>query len=149
MSKFRRSTRSCRFVMTIRSACKSKSFPSSTSWQSGACSTSTHTARARRVSLAVTPTSRNYATSSLCSCRTAFPSKFVSEHRRAVSRKCLTRTAEIPLYHVLTAKVTFGNIHGIDKSVEGVSTIKESAGSFCAVDENIFAVPAGYRRQGL
>jgi len=56
---------------------------------------------------------------------------------------------EIPLYHVLTAKVTFGNIHGIDKSVEGVSTIKENLNSFCAVDENIFAIPAGYRRQGL
>jgi hypothetical protein len=56
---------------------------------------------------------------------------------------------EIPLYHVLTAKVTFGNIHGIDKTVEGVSTIKENLNSFCAVDENIFAIPAGYRRQGL
>jgi hypothetical protein len=56
---------------------------------------------------------------------------------------------EIPLYHVLTAKVTFGNIHGIDKAVEGVSTIKENSISFCAVDENIFAIPAGYRRQGL
>ncbi|CAF0741476.1 unnamed protein product [Adineta steineri] len=55
---------------------------------------------------------------------------------------------QIPLYHVLTAKVTFGNIHGIDKAVEGVSTIKENSISFCAVDENIFAVPAGYRRQG-
>ncbi|CAF0715968.1 unnamed protein product [Adineta steineri] len=55
---------------------------------------------------------------------------------------------QIPLYHVLTAKVTFGNIHGIDKAVEGVSTIKENSVSFCAVDENIFAVPAGYRRQG-
>jgi hypothetical protein len=55
---------------------------------------------------------------------------------------------EIPLYHVLTAKVTFGNIHGIDKTVEGVSTIKENSNSFCAVDENIFAIPAGYRRQG-
>ncbi|CAF4407325.1 unnamed protein product [Rotaria socialis] len=55
---------------------------------------------------------------------------------------------QIPLYHVLTAKVTFGNIHGIDKTVDGVSTIKEDSISFCAVDENIFAVPAGYRRQG-
>ncbi|CAF1196097.1 unnamed protein product [Rotaria sordida] len=55
---------------------------------------------------------------------------------------------QIPLYHVLTAKVTFGNIHGIDKTVDGVSTIKEDSISFCAVDENIFAIPAGYRRQG-
>ncbi|CAF0934034.1 unnamed protein product [Adineta ricciae] len=55
---------------------------------------------------------------------------------------------QIPLYHVLTAKVTFGNIHGSDKSVEGVSTIKENSNSFCAVDENIFAIPSGYRRQG-
>ncbi|CAF0897622.1 unnamed protein product [Rotaria sp. Silwood1] len=55
---------------------------------------------------------------------------------------------QIPLYHVLTAKVTFGNIHGIDKAIEGVSTIKEDSISFCAVDENIFAIPPGYRRQG-
>ncbi|CAF0729389.1 unnamed protein product [Didymodactylos carnosus] len=56
---------------------------------------------------------------------------------------------QIPLYHVLTAKVTFGNIHGIDKPVQGVSTITDDAtGSFCAVDENIFSIPPGYRRQG-
>ena len=30
-----------------------------------------------------------------------------------------------------------------------MSTIKENSNSFCAVDENIFAVPSGYRRQGL
>ena len=56
--------------------------------------------------------------------------------------------AEIPLYHVLTAKVTFGNIHGADKAVGGVSTIQENSNVFCAVDENIFTIPAGYRRIG-
>lgn len=55
---------------------------------------------------------------------------------------------EIPIYHVLTAKVTFGNIHGTDRAVDGVSTIKENSITFCAVDENIFAIPAGYRRPG-
>ena len=44
--------------------------------------------------------------------------------------------------------MTFGNIHGTDRAVEGVSTIKEDSITFCAVDENIFAVPSGYRRQG-
>jgi hypothetical protein len=79
-----------------------------------------------------------------------FPLKFVSElifDQNKIFLLCFL--SEIPLYHVLTAKVTFGNIHGIDKTVEGVSTIKENLNSFCAVDENIFAVPQGYRRQGL
>ena len=83
--------------------------------------------------------------------RMVFLLKFVSEITVLLifTTKINHFFVEIPLYHVLTAKVTFGNIHGIDKTVDGVSTIKENSNSFCAVDENIFAIPAGYRRQGL
>ena len=34
--------------------------------------------------------------------------------------------AEIPIYRVITAKVTFGNIHGLDQHVDFVTTIKSS-----------------------
>lgn len=75
--------------------------------------------------------------------------KFVSEVDYYLSTKLIYYIIiEIPLYHVLTAKVTFGNIHGNDKAVDGVSTIQENSNVFCAVDENIFAIPSGYRRLG-
>lgn len=73
--------------------------------------------------------------------------KFVSA-RPMMTFNGLFLFSEIPIYHVLTAKVTFGNIHGTDRGVDGVSTFKENTTTFCAVDEDIFAIPAGYRRQG-
>lgn len=48
---------------------------------------------------------------------------------------------EIPLYRVITAKVTFGNIHATETPVDYVTTINESS----IVDESVFKVPAQYK----
>lgn len=78
---------------------------------------------------------------------------------------------EIPLFHVLNAKVTFGNIGGGESPVSGVHAIKadiqeidednetsavqdESAASAdiaarCVIETTCFEAPAGYREVNL
>lgn len=55
---------------------------------------------------------------------------------------------EIPLFHVLNARITFGNINGCDTPVEGVTTIEDAGKVTVCVDESCFEPPAGYRRLG-
>jgi ankyrin repeat domain-containing protein 13 len=56
---------------------------------------------------------------------------------------------EIPLYRVITAKVTFGNIHAINTPVDKVTCITDSLGTpACLVDELVFTIPNGYRSIG-
>ncbi|XP_053683510.1 ankyrin repeat domain-containing protein 13D [Sabethes cyaneus] len=56
---------------------------------------------------------------------------------------------EIPLFHVLNAVVTFGNVFAIDTSVTNVSHIKESDDrTTCIIDDCCFDVPAEYVRRG-
>ncbi|XP_067935023.1 ankyrin repeat domain-containing protein 13B-like [Watersipora subatra] len=66
---------------------------------------------------------------------------------------------EIPIYHILNAKITFGNIFSSDTPVPRVSVIKdtlqrenedgvtvfETVVTSCAVDDTVFDVPTGYR----
>ncbi|XP_067684865.1 ankyrin repeat domain-containing protein 13D-like isoform X1 [Haliotis asinina] len=54
---------------------------------------------------------------------------------------------EIPLFHVLNARITFGNIFAMESSVEGVSCIQEEE-STCVVDDSCFNPPPGYGRLG-
>lgn len=53
---------------------------------------------------------------------------------------------EIPLFHVLNARITFGNIFASDSPAPGVTHIPESAESpmCCAIDESCFDAPATY-----
>ena len=56
--------------------------------------------------------------------------------------------SEIPLFHVLNARITFGNIFALDTAVDGVSNLEEAGNTFCTVDESCFEAPAGYMRLG-
>ncbi|KAK7080698.1 Ankyrin repeat domain-containing protein 13D [Halocaridina rubra] len=51
---------------------------------------------------------------------------------------------EIPLFHVLTARITFGNIFALDESIEKVSTVKEEDRLSCVIEDSIFEPPQGY-----
>lgn len=51
---------------------------------------------------------------------------------------------EIPLMHVLNARITFGNIFAIDTPVSSVSRIQEDDRLTCVLDETVFNAPPGY-----
>lgn len=64
---------------------------------------------------------------------------------------------EIPLFHVLNALITFGNVFALESPVPFVSNIKEDDDRLtCVIDDASFEVPASYenrasdyRHQGL
>ena len=83
-----------------------------------------------------------------------------------MEKLCLCIPTEIPLFHVLNAKVTFGNINAGHSAVSGVQRVngfqsKEGSGDDdtagcdqesyndqtvrCAIDTSCFDAPAGYR----
>lgn len=51
---------------------------------------------------------------------------------------------EIPLFHVLNARITFGNIFAKDMPVDGVTTIEESDNICCSIEDRCFDAPSGY-----
>ncbi|MPC15249.1 Ankyrin repeat domain-containing protein 13D [Portunus trituberculatus] len=51
---------------------------------------------------------------------------------------------EIPLFHVLTARITFGNIFGVDVSINKVSTVAEEDRLSCVIEEDAFDPPSSY-----
>jgi len=52
---------------------------------------------------------------------------------------------EIPLFHVINARITFSNIQALDTSVAGVTSFKEENGrSSAAIDDSVFEVPRSY-----
>lgn len=55
---------------------------------------------------------------------------------------------EIPLFHVLTARITFGNIFGLDEAIDKVATISEEDRLSCIIEESIFEAPSGYTTIG-
>ncbi len=57
--------------------------------------------------------------------------------------------AEIPLFHILNARITFGNIFGLDTAVPGVSCLEEDNRKSCYVDDSVFEPPASYQRRGM
>ncbi|KDR18063.1 ankyrin repeat domain-containing protein 13D isoform X1 [Zootermopsis nevadensis] len=55
---------------------------------------------------------------------------------------------EIPLFHVLNARITFGNIFGLDEEIPGVTRITEEDRISCIVDDSCFVPPASYSKLG-
>lgn len=55
---------------------------------------------------------------------------------------------EIPLFHVLNACVTFGNVFGIDTKVDFVNFLKEDDRLTCVIDDRCFDIPSNYARKG-
>ncbi|XP_068214206.1 ankyrin repeat domain-containing protein 13D [Palaemon carinicauda] len=51
---------------------------------------------------------------------------------------------EIPLFHVLTARITFGNIFGLDEAISNVGTVSEEERLSCVIDDSVFEAPTGY-----
>lgn len=56
--------------------------------------------------------------------------------------------AEIPLFHVLNARITFGNIYAADQPIPHVSCLNEGDRQTCIIDDEVFQVPPEYRVQG-
>ncbi|KAF4529409.1 hypothetical protein B566_EDAN003503 [Ephemera danica] len=56
---------------------------------------------------------------------------------------------EIPLFHVLNARITFGNIFGMDEDIPGVTRVGDEEHLSCVVDDSCFEPPAGYVAQGI
>jgi ankyrin repeat domain-containing protein, putative len=52
------------------------------------------------------------------------------------------------LLHILNARITFGNIFSIEKSVEGVTLINDEFDTACVIAESHFEIPPGYRVLG-
>jgi len=51
---------------------------------------------------------------------------------------------EIPLFHALNAKITFGNIFSMDCPNAGVTCIRDGDNFMCDVDDSVFDTPATY-----
>ncbi|XP_058807424.1 ankyrin repeat domain-containing protein 13D isoform X2 [Phymastichus coffea] len=55
---------------------------------------------------------------------------------------------EIPLFHILNARITFGNIFGLDQEVPHVGRLEEANRLTCLLDDVCFEAPAGYVKLG-
>ncbi|GAB1867512.1 Ankyrin repeat domain-containing protein 13B [Camponotus japonicus] len=55
---------------------------------------------------------------------------------------------EIPLFHILNARITFGNIFGLDQEVPHVGHLQETNRITCLVDDICFEAPSGYTKLG-
>nr|XP_050854874.1 ankyrin repeat domain-containing protein 13D isoform X1 [Vespula vulgaris] len=55
---------------------------------------------------------------------------------------------EIPLFHILNARITFGNIFGLDQEIPHVGHLQETNRMTCLVDDTCFEPPTGYIKLG-
>lgn len=57
---------------------------------------------------------------------------------------------EIPLFHVLNALITFGNVFGLETPIPLVTNIKEDDGRLaCVIDDECFDVPENYENRAV
>ncbi|KAG5680971.1 hypothetical protein PVAND_010445 [Polypedilum vanderplanki] len=58
---------------------------------------------------------------------------------------------EIPLFHVLNALITFGNVFGLENPVQYVTNIKEDDDKrlTCIIDDSCFEVPTNYNNRAI
>jgi ankyrin repeat domain-containing protein 13 len=57
---------------------------------------------------------------------------------------------EIPLFHVLNALITFGNVFALNTPVPFVSNINEEDGRLsCIIDDSCFEVPPNYANRAI
>jgi hypothetical protein len=57
----------------------------------------------------------------------------------------LYTVSEIPLFHVLNARITFGNIFAMDAAVAHVEYIQEGSRLACVIDDACFGIGRAYR----
>ncbi|XP_064612137.1 ankyrin repeat domain-containing protein 13B-like isoform X2 [Liolophura sinensis] len=55
---------------------------------------------------------------------------------------------EIPLFHILNARITFGNIFASEEPIPGVECVRENDEMTCSVDESSFFPPPSYANIG-
>lgn len=55
---------------------------------------------------------------------------------------------EIPLFHIVNARVSFGNIFSLNERVDKVQPIKDGTSCACIIDESVFEIPANYSYLG-
>lgn len=55
---------------------------------------------------------------------------------------------EIPLFHIVNAKITFGNLFSLNEPVEKVTPIKDETSCACVVDDSAFQIPPTYSYLG-
>uniref|UniRef100_A0A915J2R5 Uncharacterized protein n=1 Tax=Romanomermis culicivorax TaxID=13658 RepID=A0A915J2R5_ROMCU len=56
---------------------------------------------------------------------------------------------EIPIFHVLNAVVTFDNVHSEKRLVDGVTFLSDAGNKFCAIDDDLFAIPTDFVDRNL
>nr|CAG4640900.1 EOG090X0784 [Eulimnadia texana] len=61
----------------------------------------------------------------------------------------LMLNAKIPLFHVMSACVTFGNIFAAEEPVTGITQVNEADRVYCFVDDSCFEIPASYTSYGM
>ena len=55
---------------------------------------------------------------------------------------------EIPLFHIINARISFGNIFSLNTPVDKVTPLKDETTCACIIDETVFEIPMNYSYLG-
>nr|CAD7261178.1 unnamed protein product [Timema shepardi] len=67
---------------------------------------------------------------------------------KEINTKIQKFKVEIPLFHVLNARITFGNIFGLDEEIPGVTRVGEDERMSCVLEDACFVPPPSYTKLG-